>query len=238
MWENKTVLVTGGSRGLGLAIARRFAQAGCRVILNGGHNREALEQAARELGLRCRGILADISDYSACQRLFQQVGPVDVLVNNAGISYIGLFQDMTPADWNRLIDCNLKGTLYCCHLAVPEMVRRKSGVILNMSSIWGSAGASCEAVYAATKGAIEAFTRSLAKELGPSGIRVNALACGVMETAMNGWLSEEERAELADEISLGRFGKPEEAGELAFFLASEQAAYINGQVITLDGGRY
>ncbi len=238
MWENKTVLVTGASRGLGLAIARRFAQAGCRVILNGGHNREALEQAARELGLRCRGILADISDYSACQRLFQQAGPVDVLVNNAGISYIGLFQDMTPADWNRLIDCNLKGTLHCCHLAVPEMVRRKSGVILNMSSIWGSAGASCEAVYAATKGAIEAFTRSLAKELGPSGIRVNALACGVMETAMNGWLSEEERAELADEISLGRFGRPEEAGELAFFLASEQAAYINGQVITLDGGRY
>ena len=238
MLNGKKVLVTGASRGLGLAIAGEFLKNGCQVFLNAGHDPARLEAAVRELGGNCQGVLADVADYDACQNMFAQVGPVDILVNNAGISYIGLFQDMAPKDWNRLLDTNLKGVLHCSHLAIPGMVRRKSGAILNISSIWGQEGASCEAVYSATKGGVEAFTKALAKELGPSGIRVNAIACGVMDTAMNAWLTAQEAQELRDGISLGRFGRPEEAAALAVFLADDSAAYINGQVITLDGGRY
>lgn len=242
MLIDKTVLVTGSSRGIGHAVAAAFLNAGCRVILNAGHDRAALESAASAFGARCHPVFADVSDYNACQGLFQEAeerfGQIDILINNAGVSYVGLFQDMTPADWDRILNCNLKSVLHCCHLALPGMLRQKQGVIINLSSIWGQAGASCEAVYSASKGGVESFTKALAKEVGPSGIRVNAIACGVMDTQMNAWLSPEDAAALREEISLGRFGKPEEAANLALFLAGDQAAYLNGQVITLDGGRY
>ena len=214
-FTNKTVLVTGSSRGIGKAIAFAFGQAGARVVLN-------------------------VSDYNACKDMFLQIqdafGPVDILVNNAGISHIGLFTDMTPEQWQHVLNVNLGSVLNCTHLAVPAMVHNKTGVILNISSMWGEAGASCEAVYSASKGGINAFTKAMAKELGPSGIRVNAIACGVIDTEMNACFSEEERAELADEIALMRFGKPEEVGRFALTLASESASFLTGQIITLDGG--
>ena len=162
-------------------------------------------------------------------------GSVDILINNAGISYLGLFTDMKPENWNRIIDVNLKSVLNCCHLAVPKMVSHKSGIIINISSIWGDRGASCEAVYSATKGAVNSFTKAMAKELGPSGIRVNAISCGVIDTKMNQCFTEEERDVLTEEISLMRFGTPEEIANLAVFLAGNQSSFINGQVITSDG---
>lgn len=241
--QPKTVLVTGSSRGIGKAIALAFGRAGYRVVLNASRSQDALLQTQSELeamGVSVLSILADVSDYIACQNMFAQIqarfGAIDVLVNNAGISQISLFTDLAPADWQHLLAVNLGSVLNCTHLAVPAMVHNKSGNIINISSMWGSVGASCEAVYAASKGGIHAFTRSMAKELGPSQIRVNAIACGVIDTQMNACFSEEERAMLADETALMRFGKPEEVANLALFLASEQAEFLTGQIITLDGG--
>lgn len=241
--QPKTVLVTGSSRGIGKAIALAFGRAGYRVVLNASRSQDALLQTQSELeamGVSVLSILADVSDYTACQNMFAQIqarfGAIDVLVNNAGISQISLFTDLAPADWQHLLAVNLGSVLNCTHLAVPAMVHNKSGNIINISSMWGSVGASCEAVYAASKGGIHAFTRSMAKELGPSQIRVNAIACGVIDTQMNACFSEEERAMLADETALMRFGKPEEVANLALFLASEQAEFLTGQIITLDGG--
>ena len=167
--------------------------------------------------------------------IYSIYGNIDILINNAGISHLGLFTDMTPDDWNRLIDVNFKSVLNCTHLALPKMISRKSGNIINISSIWGERGASCEAVYSATKGAINAFTKAMAKELGPSEIRVNAISCGVIETKMNSCFTEEERAVLTDEISLMRFGKPEEIAKIALFLARDDSSFITGQIITADG---
>ena len=239
-FTNKTVLVTGSSRGIGKAIAVVFGRAGARVVLNASRSKDQLEETKKEMGVSCMAVLADVSDYNACKDMFLQIqdafGPVDILVNNAGISHIGLFTDMTPEQWQHVLNVNLGSVLNCTHLAVPAMVHNKTGVILNISSMWGEAGASCEAVYSASKGGINAFTKAMAKELGPSGIRVNAIACGVIDTEMNACFSEEERAELADEIALMRFGKPEEVGRFALTLASESASFLTGQIITLDGG--
>lgn len=241
--QPKTVLVTGSSRGIGKAIALAFGKAGYRVALNASRSHDALLQTQAELeamSVPTISILADVSDYTACQAMFAQIqerfGDIDVLVNNAGISQISLFTDLSPTDWQRLLAVNLGSVLNCTHLAVPAMVHQKSGSIINISSMWGSVGASCEAVYAASKGGIHAFTRSMAKELGPSQIRVNAIACGVIDTQMNACFSEEERAMLAEETALMRFGTPEEVANLALFLASEQAGFLTGQIITLDGG--
>ena len=208
-FTNKTVLVTGSSRGIGKAIAFAFGRAGARVVLNASRSKDQLAEAKKELeemGVSCMAILADVSDYNACKDMFLQIqdafGPVDILVNNAGISHIGLFTDMTPEQWQHVLNVNLGSVLNCTHLAVPAMVHNKKGVILNISS----------------------------------GIRVNAIACGVIDTEMNACFSEEERAELADEIALMRFGRPEEVGRFALTLASESASFLTGQIITLDGG--
>ena len=158
------------------------------------------------------------------------------MVNNAGISHMGLFTDTTPELWDKMINVNIRSVLNCTHLAVPKMVSKKEGVILNISSIWGNRGASCEALYSATKGAVNAFTKAMAKELGPSGIRVNAIAPGVIDTKMNAWLSPEEKEILTDDISLMRFGTVEEVANFAVFLAGDEASFLNGQIITLDGG--
>ena len=160
---------------------------------------------------------------------------IDVLVNNAGISYIGLLTDMSSEDWQNILSTNLTSVFNSCRLTVPGMVHRHSGKIINISSVWGCCGASCEVAYSATKGGINAFTQALAKELAPSNIQVNAIACGAIDTEMNAFLSEEDRQALTDEIPSGRFGRPEEVAELVLDL-SENHHYMTGQIIRLDGG--
>lgn len=239
--KGKRVLITGSSRGIGKAIALAFAREGCEVILNASKSGYEMENVADEItekGGICRTFMADVSDYSQCEDMFETIGDIDILVNNAGISYMGLFSDMKPEDWERVMAVNINSVFNCTHIAIPYMVREKSGVIINISSMWGDKGASCEAVYSASKGAVNSFTKAMAKELGPSGIRVNAISCGVIDTKMNAWLNDEERAELADEISLMRFGNSDEVAELAVFLASEKSEFINGQIITIDGGMF
>ena len=236
----KTAVITGSSRGIGKAIAEEFAKNGYHVILNASKSADELNEAYEEFlskGYSCEAVLADVSDYEECKKLF--IKTPDVLVNNAGISHIGLFTDMTPESWKHLIDVNLMSAFNCSHIALKTMIRNHCGNIINISSIWGERGASCEVVYSASKGGINSFTKALAKEVGLSGIRVNAISCGVIDTKMNACFDEEEKAALCDEISLARFGKAEEIAKLAYFLAEDdKSGYINGQIITADGGMY
>ncbi|MEA4815864.1 MAG: SDR family oxidoreductase [Lachnospiraceae bacterium] len=240
---NNTVFISGSSRGIGKAIALLFAEKGYNVIINASKSKEELIETQNEIknkGGSCHCTLCDVSDYEACKRMFEEIKLVypmpGIIINNAGISEWGLFTDMSPHKWQRLLNVNINSVLNCTHIALPEMVKNKSGIIVNISSIWGETGASCEAVYSASKGAINSFTKSMAKELGPSGIRVNAIACGVIDTKMNSSFDKSEKAALAEEIPLMRFGTPEEVAKLAFFLATEDSSFLNGQVITLDGG--
>lgn len=238
----KTVLVTGSSRGIGKAIALKFAKEGYNVAINCVKNTENLAQTRSEIekySVPCLAYVGDMGSYDNAREMFdlikKQFGTLDVLINNAGISYIGLFQDMTPEDWNRVITTNLTSVYNCCSLAIPDMIKRKSGNIINISSVWGVVGASCEVAYSASKGGINALTRALAKELAPSNIRVNAIACGAIDTDMNKFLDEDELQKLTDEIPAGRLGRPEEVADLAFYLA-EKNDYLTGQIIGLDGG--
>ena len=246
----RTVLVTGSSRGIGFGIAQEFAKNGDKVVLNARSDQSRLNEAIKELGESAKtlnqndcnvmGVLADMSNYTETQKVFDKIkaqfGSVDVLVNNAGMAHFGLFTDTKPTEWDDVIRHNFIHVLNATHLAVPDMVQAKKGVIINISSVWGNTGASCEAVYAAAKGAIHAFTRSMAQELGPSGIRVCAIACGAIDTRMNSRLSPEEQEDFTEKIPLMRFGTAEEVGKLVHFLASSKASYLTGQVIGLDGG--
>jgi 3-oxoacyl-[acyl-carrier protein] reductase len=240
----KTVIVTGSSRGIGFAVAKAFVLRGDRVVLNCRKDKVQLNKALEELRIiapeKVIGICADISDYADCGKMFKEAedtfGCAEVLVNNAGAEYFGLFSEMQPQKINETIAANLMTAINAAHIAVPNMVRAKSGCIINISSIWGICGASCEAVYSAAKAGINGFTKALAKELAPSGIRVNAIACGAFETRMNDRLSAHEKNAFAENIPLGRFGNPSEAADLAVFLASESAGYLTGQIIPLDGG--
>lgn len=236
----KTAVITGSSRGIGKAIAEEFAKNGYHVILNASKSADELNEAYEEFlskGYSCEAVLADVSEYEECKKLF--IKAPDVLVNNAGISHIGLFTDMTPESFKHLIDVNLMSAFNCSHIALKTMIKNHCGNIINISSIWGERGASCEVVYSASKGGINSFTKALAKEVGLSGIRVNAISCGVIDTKMNSCFDEEEKAALCDEISLARFGKAEEIAKLAYFLAEDdKSGYINGQIITADGGMY
>jgi len=240
--QGKTVLITGSSRGIGKAIAFAFAKEGCNIVLNASQSSGELLKTQNELkAMECYSYsyLADVSDYENCKEMFGTIsniyGNIDIVVNNAGVSHMGLFTEMRPAEWNRLLDINIKSVFNCTHLALPKMISKKGGAIINISSIWGERGASCEAVYSATKGAINSFTKAMAKEVGPSGIRVNAIAAGVIDTQMTSWLSKEEREVLTNDVSLMRFGKSEEIANLAVFLAGERSSFINGQIITADG---
>lgn len=240
--SRKTVLVTGASRGIGKAIAIKFAKKGYDVIINCVHRESQLMQTKKEIEsyqVSCLAFLGDMGDPSQCELLFSQIrkqfGGVDVLVNNAGISYIGLLQDMSSDDWNRVIHTNLTSVFNCCKLAIPAMVAQKCGKIINISSVWGSAGASCEVAYSATKGGINAFTKALAKELAPSNIQVNAVACGAIDTEMNQFLEEDELISLIEEIPTGRLGRAEEVADLVYHLGYK-GTYLTGQVIGLDGG--
>lgn len=239
----KIALVTGASRGIGRAIALELSKVGAFVVvgykIDAKGAQETLEILKERGGQGCV-ICSDVSSFTASKVMIEEIievyGKIDILVNNAGISKIGLLIDMTEEDIREMIDINLKGTINCSQHALNYMMFHMGGVIINISSIWGKVGASCEAIYSATKGGIDSFTKALAKEAGPSNVRVNAISPGVIDTEMNRWMNEEEKKILIDEIPVGRFGLPEEVGKLAAFLASEAASYINGQIITVDGG--
>ena len=240
--SKKTVLITGASRGIGRAIAVRFAQSGYNVVINCIRREEALmcvKEEIESLHTTCLAYLGDMWNFCQCQELFTEIkkefGVLNVLVNNAGVSYIGLLQDMLPEDWNQIIQTNLTSMFHCCKLAIPDMVSQKEGKIINISSVWGNVGASCEAAYSAAKGGVNSFTKALAKELAPSNIQVNAIACGAIDTEMNHFLEKEELKRLVDEIPAGRLGLPGEVADLVYYLAQKNS-YLTGQVIGLDGG--
>lgn len=240
--HKKHVLITGASRGIGAACAFTFAAHGYHVFLNCNKSIDALQKVADSItqqGGTCTLVPGDVGDSSTVRAIFEKISTIapglDVLINNAGISYVGLLTDMSDEEWTRILNTNLSSSFYCSRAAIPYMVRQKKGKIINISSMWGRVGASCEAAYSATKAGMNGLTMALAKELAPSNIQVNAIACGVIDTEMNAVFSDEERQELAEEIPAGRFGTAAEVGQLAFDL-SENHSYLTGQIIGLDGG--
>lgn len=241
--KKKTVLVTGASRGIGKAIALRFAAEGYHVFINANQSIDALAQVQELIqqhpNASCTLVPGDVGNPSDVRQMFHLISEaskgLDVLVNNAGIAYMGLLTDMTDEEWDRIIQTNLSSIFYCCREALPYMVSQKSGRIINISSMWGTVGASCEVAYSAAKSGIHGFTRALAKELAPSNIQVNALACGVIDTAMNDLLCEEDKLALAEEIPAGRFASPEEVAELVW-QTTNAPTYMTGQIIGIDGG--
>lgn len=237
------ILITGASRGIGKAIATRFAQEGYSLIINCNKSSDALIALQNELianyHIPVLASVGNIGDYTYVQQLFEEIkqefGGVDIVVNNAGISHIGLLTDLTPEEWHRIMDVNLSSVFYTSKLAIPHMLAKQQGKIINISSVWGKVGASCEVAYSASKGGLNTFTKALAKELAPSNIQVNAIACGCIDTEMNRCFSEEERQDLINEIPAGRFGTPMEVADLVYSLASSMN-YLTGQIISLDGG--
>lgn len=230
----KIALVTGSSRGIGAATALALAARGWTVHVNYIQS----ETLAREVAEKTGGlaIQADVADERQVARMFEQTGPVQLLVNNAGVAHGGLVTDITHAQWQRLFDVNVTGMFHCCRYALPHMIDEKAGQIINMASILGTNGGSCEVAYSATKGAVIAFTKALSKEVGPSGIRVNCIAPGYIQTDMTAVFTEEETAVLADSTSLCRLGTPHDVGEVIALLASDEARFVTGQVVGVDGG--
>ena len=240
--NKKTVLITGSSRGIGKAIAIKYAKKNYNVVINCSNSKEQLLNTKKEIEsyqTSCLAYTGDIGIYDNAKELFEQIkkayGGADLIINNAGISYIGLFSDMNPNDWDKIIRTNLTSVYNITSLGIPYMVNNKYGKIVNISSVWGVAGASCEVAYSATKGAINALTKALAKELAPSNIQVNAIACGAIDTEMNHFMTDEELMSLIDEIPAGRLGTPEEVADLVYQITHKNS-YLTGQIIQLDGG--
>lgn len=240
----KTVLITGASRGIGASIAIKFAKEGFEnIILTGNKSIKQLSDLKnlleKEYSCTCHSYIGDLGIYENAEKLFQEIkikyDGIDILINNAGISYLGLLADMNVEEWNHVINTNLSSVFYCSKQAIPYMIHQKYGKIINISSVWGIYGASCEVAYSASKGGVNAFTKALAKELAPSNIQVNAIACGVIDTEMNQFLDEEERSSLIEEIPANRFAKSSEVADLVYDL-SMRHSYLTGQVIQLDGG--
>ena len=235
----KKALITGASRGIGAAIADMLAKEGYDLVITCKNSKESLERQAGQLrgdyGVCCEAILCDASDPEQVDAMLGQIGNVDVLVNNAAVSYVGLLTDMSVAKWREVLDTNLSSLFYTCRGVLPGMVRRKKGKIVNISSVWGAVGASMEVAYSASKGGVNSFTRALAKELAPSNIQVNAAAFGVIDTQMNRCFSQEERAALVEEIPADRMGTAAEAARLVGQIL-HMPDYFTGQVVTMDGG--
>ena len=235
----KTALITGASRGIGHAIACKFAQLGYDTVLTSHNSINQLQMMCREFsekyGTNHTCVCGDISDEAFVDSLFAPLDELDVLINNAGVSYVGLLQDMELVHWNKLMAVNLTSAFLTSRRAIPYMLKKGAGSIINISSMWGVSGASMEVAYSAAKGGLNTMTRALAKELAPSNIQVNALSCGVVDTQMNDFLSEEERAELMEQIPIGRFADPKEVAEAVISIVNA-GPYMTGQVIGFDGG--
>ncbi|MBR1476976.1 MAG: SDR family NAD(P)-dependent oxidoreductase [Lachnospiraceae bacterium] len=234
-----TAVITGASRGIGRAIAEKFAKEGFSLYLICEKNIDILNGLAAELkekyGTEGHTFAVDVSNADEVRSFYNNVEALDVLINNAGISHIGLLQDMSIDGWNRVLSVNLTSCFNMCKGAIPILLKKKSGSIINISSVWGNVGASMEVAYSASKGGMNAFTKALAKELAPSSIAVNAIACGMIDTDMNRIYNNEETASIIEGIPAGRMGMPAEIAEVVYNVAISPS-YLTGQIITADGG--
>ena len=228
----KTVVITGGSRGIGAAAVELFAARGDRVYFLYGSSHEAAKVVAARTG--ATPICCDVSDGAAVRAAFEKIGDVDVLICNAGLAHYGLMSMLAESDWDRLFNVNVKSIYHCVNAAMPSFLKKQSGCVITVSSMWGQVGASCEAAYSATKGTVIALTKALAKELGPSGIRVNCVSPGLILTDMCANLDQEVLNSMAEETPLGRNGKPEDVAKAMEFLAD--ARFVTGQVLPVNGG--
>lgn len=240
---DKTVLITGASRGIGAACAERFAEEGYNVVINYHSSRTAQSLAKRlsdEYGVRTLCIRADVGKKAECEAMvekaIEEFGFIDVLVNNAGIALSGLFTVTNEDEWDRVIATNLSSVYYCCKAVLPHMIREHRGAIVNIASMWGEVGASCEVAYSASKAGVIGLTKALAKEEGPAGIRVNAVSPGVIMTDMMKGYDGDTMKELKDETPLSRLGMPEDIAKAVYFLSSEQSDFVTGQVLSVNGG--
>ena len=237
--NGRCVLISGGDRGIGAAAAQAFYAAGYRVAVLYHQNAEAAARLEKALP-GCTVVQCDVASRASCELAFhtveQALGQVDVLVCNAGIAQQKLFTDITPEEWQRMLDVNLSGAFHLCQLALPGMIHRKAGRILTVSSMWGQTGGSCEVHYSAAKAGLIGLTKALAKEEGPSGVTVNCVAPGVIDTDMMAAFTAEDKAALAEETPVGRLGSAAEVAALLVYLAGENAGYITGQVFGVNGG--
>lgn len=235
----KKALITGASRGIGAEIASVFAKNGYDLVVTCRSNLEKLQNIAIDLSSRynieCKAVLCDMGDAKSVEKLISDMESVDVVVNNAGVSHVGLLQDISIEDWDGIMSTNMNSVFYTCKFVIPKMLPQQSGSIINISSMWGRVGASCEVAYSASKGGVIAFTKALAKELAPSNIRVNCVAPGVIDTDMNKCFSKEDMENLCEEIPMGRLGSAKEVADLVYQLANAPE-YMTGQVIGIDGG--
>ena len=232
-------LITGASRGIGAATARALAQAGYDLFLVSKNSIEKLESMQKSLieayGISCQVELCDVSKPEQVEIMLKQAGNIQILVHNAGISYVGLLTDMSVAEWNQVMETNLSSCFYLAKGIMPQMISQKAGKMIFVSSVWGNVGASMEVAYSASKGGVNSFTRALAKELAPSNIQVNAVAFGVIDTDMNRCFSKEDMETLVEEIPADRIGRPEEAAQMILQIL-QSPTYLTGQVVTMDGG--
>ena len=237
--KKNNALITGASRGIGRATAIEFARAGYDLTLVCINNIESLQKLAEDLSttykVNCTAYQTDVSNPDSVRELFARIDKPNVLINNAGISYVGLLTDMSDEEWANTINTNLSSAFYMSRAAIPSMLADFSGKIINVSSVWGECGASMEVAYSASKGGLDAFTKALAKELAPSGISVNAVACGLIDTEMNSHLTDEELSDVVSDIPADRIGKPQEVASVILALANS-TSYLTGQIIKVDGG--
>ena len=230
----KKVLITGGSRGIGAECVRSFAKAGYEVYFTYNNSEEMAHQVAEDTA--ATALKCDISSVNSIKDVISKVGNIDILINNAGISQIKMFQDITENDWDNMFNINVRGMFLVTQGVIENMIHNKWGRIINISSMWGETGASCEVHYSASKAAVIGFTKALAKELGPSGITVNSISPGVIDTDMNSHLTQNELDELCDETPMGRIGEPNDVAKAALYLADEASGFITGADIPINGG--